>query len=119
MVFPNGLAFSPDERVPYIDDFRRGHIRAFDLAPSGILAKQTDRVFVDINGPEPSGPDGMKVDIAGNVYCGGSGGIYIMGPGVKNSAASFMGATRRLISPSVAMIGERSTSPTGYLGAVK
>ena len=78
MVFPNGLAFSPDESVLYIDDFRRGHIRAFDMAPNGTLAKQTDRVFVDLTGPEPGGPDGMKVDIAGNVYCGGAGGIYIM-----------------------------------------
>ena len=32
MIFPNGLAFSPDESVIYIDDFRRGHIRAFELA---------------------------------------------------------------------------------------
>ena len=77
---PNGLAFSPDESVLYIDDFRRGHIRAFDLAPNGTLAKQTDRVFVDVNGPEPGGPDGMKVDTAGNIYCGGAGGIYIMDP---------------------------------------
>jgi gluconolactonase len=80
MVFPNGLAFSPDESVLYIDDFRRGHIRAFDMAPNGTLAKQTDRVFVDLTGPEPGGPDGMKVDTAGNVYCGGAGGIYIMDP---------------------------------------
>jgi gluconolactonase len=78
MVFPNGLAFSPDESVIYIDDFRRGHIRAFDLASNGTLAKQTDRVFADLRGPEPGGPDGMKVDTAGNVYCGGAGGIYIL-----------------------------------------
>jgi gluconolactonase len=37
-------------------------------------------VFVDLTGPEPGGPDGMKVDTAGNVYCGGAGGIYIMDP---------------------------------------
>jgi gluconolactonase len=80
MVFPNGLAFSPDESVLYIDDFRRGHIRAFDMAPNGTLAKQTDRVFVDVTGPEPGGPDGMKIDTAGNMYCGGAGGIYIMDP---------------------------------------
>jgi gluconolactonase len=80
MVFPNGLAFSPDESVIYIDDFRRGHIRAFDLAANGTLAKQTDRVFADLTGPEPGGPDGMKVDTAGNVYCGGAGGIYILAP---------------------------------------
>ena len=80
MVFPNGLAFSPDESVLYINDFRRGHIRAFDMTPNGTLAKQTDRVFVDLTGPEPGGPDGMKVDTAGNVYCGGAGGIYVMDP---------------------------------------
>jgi gluconolactonase len=80
MVFPNGLAFSPDESMLYINDFRRGHIRAFDVAQNGTLAKQTDRVFVDLTGPEPGGPDGMKVDTAGNVYCGGAGGIYIIDP---------------------------------------
>jgi gluconolactonase len=79
-VFPNGLAFSPDERILYITDFRRGLIRGFDVAPNGTLAKQTDHVFADLSGPEPGGPDGMKVDVAGNVYCGGAGGIYILDP---------------------------------------
>jgi gluconolactonase len=77
---PNGLAFSPDESVLYINDTRRGHIRAFNLLPSGTLAKQTDRVFADLRGPESGVPDGMKVDVAGNVYCGGAGGIYILDP---------------------------------------
>ena len=78
LLVPNGLAFSPDETVLYIDDTRRGHIRAFDLLPNGSLAKQTDRVFADLRGPEPGVPDGMKVDVAGNIYCGGSGGLWIM-----------------------------------------
>jgi hypothetical protein len=50
------------------------HIRVFDLQPNGTLARQTDRVFCS----EPGDPDGMKVDSAGNVYCGGSGGLYII-----------------------------------------
>jgi gluconolactonase len=75
---PNGIAFSPDESVLYINDSRRGHIRAFDAAPNGTLARQTDRVFADLRGSEPGVPDGMKVDSAGNVYCGGSGGLYIL-----------------------------------------
>jgi gluconolactonase len=79
-LFPNGLAFSPDERVLYIIDYLRGHIRAFDVAPNGTLAKQTDHIFADLRGPEPGAPDGMKVDTAGNVYSGGSGGIYILDP---------------------------------------
>src|SRR5712675_3732387 len=51
-IVPNGLAFSPDESILYINDSRRGHIRAFDLAPNGTLARQTDRVFADLRGTE-------------------------------------------------------------------
>ena len=77
-VAPNGLAFSTDEKLMYINDTRRGHIRVFEMLPNGLLAKQTDRVFADLRGPEPGIPDGMKVDTAGNVYCGGAGGLWIM-----------------------------------------
>jgi gluconolactonase len=77
---PNGLAFSPDEKLMYVNDTRRGHIRAFEMLPNGLQAKQTDRVFADLRGNEPGVPDGMKVDSAGNVYCGGAGGIWIMDP---------------------------------------
>ncbi len=77
-VLPNGLAFSPDESILYINDSRRGHIRAFDVQPNGTLAKHSDRVFVDLRGDEPGVPDGMKVDVEGNVYCGGSGGLWMM-----------------------------------------
>ena len=77
-VGPNGIAFTPDERVLYVNDSRRRHIRAFELLPNGMLAKQTDTVFADLAGSEPGVPDGMKVDVAGNVYCGGSGGLYIL-----------------------------------------
>ncbi len=79
-VLPNGLAFSPDESILYINDSRRNHIRAFDVQPNGTLAKYSDRVFVDLRGGEPGVPDGMKVDVEGNVYCGGSGGMWIMAP---------------------------------------
>src|SRR4051812_47987592 len=71
-IFPNGLAFSPDEKFLYVNDTRRGHIRAIELLPNGTLAKQSDRVFVELRGSEPGAPDGMKVDSAGNVYCGGA-----------------------------------------------
>ena len=77
---PNGIAFTPDESVLLVNDSRRRHIRAFDVVPNGTLARQTDRVFADLGGPEPGVPDGMKVDTAGNVYCGGSGGLYILDP---------------------------------------
>lgn len=76
-VTPNGLAFSPDESILYINDSRRGHIRAFDMQPNGTLAIATDRVFADLRGERSGVPDGMKVDVEGNVYCGGSGGVWI------------------------------------------
>ena len=79
-ITPNGLAFSPDESVLYINDSRRGHIRAFDMQPNGTLALATDRVLCDLRGQRPGVPDGMKVDVEGNVYCGGSGGIWVIDP---------------------------------------
>ena len=81
LVFPNGLAFSPDESVLYIDDYRVGHIRAFDVQPNGTLNLATDRVFCKLREPSPvgpDGPDGMKVDVEGNVYCTGPGGVWVI-----------------------------------------
>ena len=92
-VIPNGLAFSPDESVLYINDSRRGHIRAFDLNPNGSLARQTDRVFVDLTGDAPGVPDGMKVDVEGNVYCGGSGGLWVMDSTGRKLGCVVHGAT--------------------------
>ena len=80
MVRPNGLAFSPDERILYVADSRRRHVRAYDLQPNGTAAMETSRVLVDLAGPEPGVCDGIKVDTAGNLYTGGSGGLYILDP---------------------------------------
>ncbi len=82
-ILPNGLMFSPDESVLYVNDSRRGHIRAFDMNPNGTLSRQSDRVFGDLSGSAPGVPDGMKVDVEGNVYCGGSGGIHVLDPSGK------------------------------------
>lgn len=75
---PNGLAFSPDERVLYIDDSPRRHIRAFDVAPDGRLLN--GRLWADMASPEAGSPDGMKVDVEGNVYCTGPGGLWVFRP---------------------------------------
>lgn len=75
---PNGLALSPDEKTLYVDDTRRFHIRAFDVQPDGSLSNS--RIFADIRADEPGVPDGMKVDVDGNVYCTGPGGIWVIAP---------------------------------------
>ena len=91
-VVPNGLAFTPDESVLYVNDSRRGHIRAFDLQPDGTLARASDRVFCDLRGDRPGVPDGMKVDGEGNVYCGGSGGLWILNPNGEHLGTIVHGA---------------------------
>lgn len=65
-VQPNGLAFSPDETILYIDDSSRSHIRAFDMLPNGELG--AERTL-----PGRNVWDGMKVDTAGNLYVTGAG----------------------------------------------
>jgi len=77
-VTPNGLAFSPDENILYVNDTRRQHIRAFEIQANGLPDLASDRIFCDLSGERPGVPDGMKVDIEGNVYCGGSGGIWVI-----------------------------------------
>ena len=77
-ITPNGIAFSPDESVLYVNDTRRQHIRAFDVMPTGALALASDRVICDLSGDRPGVPDGMKVDVEGNMYCGGSGGVWVI-----------------------------------------
>ena len=91
-VVPNGLAFTPDESVLYVNDSRRGHIRAFDVQPDGSLARASDRVFCDLQGDRPGVPDGMKVDVEGNVYCGGSGGLWILDSSGKHLGTIVHGA---------------------------
>ncbi|MHB1317947.1 MAG: SMP-30/gluconolactonase/LRE family protein, partial [Anaerolineae bacterium] len=73
---PNGLAFSPDESVLYIDDSERRQIRAYDVQPGGSLLG--GRVWADMSSPDTGSPDGMKVDSEGNVLCTGPGGIWVL-----------------------------------------
>ena len=93
---PNGLTFSPDESVLYINDYRRGHIRAFDVEPTGTLALATDRVFCELKGERRGAPDGMKVDVEGNVYCTGPGGIWIMNASGKHLGTIVTGVTTNI-----------------------
>jgi gluconolactonase len=70
-IMPNGLAFTPDEKILYINDTERGHIRAFDVAADGTLTN--GRVFAS----RIPGADGIKVDTEGNVYCTSKSGVMV------------------------------------------
>jgi gluconolactonase len=89
--YPNGLAFSPDERVLYVAITRRDErcleekargevcphqfIRAFDVAADGSLSH--NRIFADMASAADGVPDGMKVDVEGRVYCTGPEGVWV------------------------------------------
>ena len=77
-VYPNGLAFTPDESVLYVNDTRLGEIRAYGMRPDGGCGAM--RLFHKLTGSEPGIADGMKVDREGNVYCTGPGGIHVIDP---------------------------------------
>ena len=74
--YPNGLAFSPDEKVLYVANSRQDKcIRAFDVQPDGSVTNS--RVFGDLSSEHEEVPDGMKVDMEGRVFCTGPGGTWI------------------------------------------
>ena len=75
MALPNGLAFSPDESVLYVDDSAHKHIRAFDVRADGSLTNS--RILMKFDSNDPGVPDGMKVDQQGNVFCTGPGGVWV------------------------------------------
>jgi gluconolactonase len=78
--YPNGLAFSPDERTLYVANTRwTQYIHAFELDAAGTVVRR--RVFADMSSDEKVGvPDGMKVDVEGRVYCTGPGGTWVFAP---------------------------------------
>jgi gluconolactonase len=81
---PNGLAFSPDESVLYIVESRSvpRKILAYDVESGKSLAHR--RVLIDAG---PAGtPDGLRVDVDGNLWCGwgmgaeGLDGVHVFNP---------------------------------------
>ena len=81
---PNGLAFSPDESVLYIVESRAvpRKILAYDVRGGKALANR--RVLIDA-GPKGT-PDGFRVDVDGNLWCGwgmgeeGLDGVHVFNP---------------------------------------
>jgi gluconolactonase len=76
---PNGLTFSPDESLLYINDSHDGIIRRYSVQPDGTLTGGD--LFVDMrDDPRPGVPDGMKVDEAGRLWTTGAGGVWVIDP---------------------------------------
>lgn len=77
---PNGIAFSPDEKILYVANSDPEHPvwMAYTVLEDGNIAD--GRIFADASdfvGREPGLPDGMKVDEEGYIYATGPGGVWI------------------------------------------
>ncbi|MCH8174423.1 MAG: SMP-30/gluconolactonase/LRE family protein [Proteobacteria bacterium] len=75
---PNGIAFSPDERTLYVanSDAENKVWMAYPVRDDGTLG--TGRVFFDVNDQNETGAaDGLKVDVDGNLFATGPGGVWI------------------------------------------
>jgi gluconolactonase len=80
MTLPNGIAFSPDGATLYVGNYGPDmYIRAYRMGPDGTLSQPRTVIrFPPEKGAD--GPDGMKVDSAGNIWATGPGGIRILTP---------------------------------------
>ncbi|MGB8028184.1 MAG: SMP-30/gluconolactonase/LRE family protein [Terracidiphilus sp.] len=83
---PNGIAFSPGEKFLYVDSTEPKKIwMRYRVLPDGTLADP--KLLYDATAdPRPGGPDGMKVDVEGNIYSAGPGGVVILSPEGKHLA---------------------------------
>src|SRR5579863_1390903 len=82
---PNGLAFSPDEKTFYVANSDEKHKvwMRYDVAADGTVSN--GKVFADVTAEKEDGlPDGMKVDLQGNVYGSGPGGVWVFSPDGKH-----------------------------------
>jgi len=80
---PNGLAFTPDGKKFYVDDDDQKNIRVYDVAPD--MSLTNGRIFGSEVGDKGDGvPDGMKLDVNGNMFVTGPKGIWVWTPEGKH-----------------------------------
>ena len=78
---PNGIAFSPDQQTLYVanSDGAEKVWYAYDVMNDGTISNP--RIFYDVNDQDTDGAaDGMKVDVSGNIFATGPGGVWIFSP---------------------------------------
>lgn len=87
LTFPNGIGFSPDEKILYVavSDGRAPRVVAYDVKADGTV--ENERTYFDAlplrTGGVRGSCDGLKVDRAGNVWATGPGGVLVISPAGK------------------------------------
>jgi len=81
LTLPNGLAFSPDGKTLYVTNFGpERFVNAYDVGADGAISNARTLIKYAPEERRPGGPDGLKVDSAGNIWTTGPGGIRIITP---------------------------------------
>lgn len=87
---PNGIAFSPDEKYLYVDNSQpKKTWMRYRVKADGTLT-DAKLLYDDTADTRPGNPDGMKVDVEGNIYSAGPGGVWIFSPEGKPLATILM-----------------------------
>ena len=83
---PNGIISSNDGKKIYVSDSFLKEWRVYQVGKDGMLDKGT--LFFKPSAVSKNNPDGMTIDVKGNIYCTGLGGICIVTP--KGKAIGFI-----------------------------
>ena len=81
---PNGIAFSPDEKTLYVAQSFADEpvIMAYPL--KGRRTIDAGKVLINVKSgmrpDKPGGLDGLKVDVQGNLFATGPGGVWVITP---------------------------------------
>jgi gluconolactonase len=81
LTLPNGIGFSPDGKTLYVSNFGpRMYVNAYDVGRDGKLSNRRALIEYADHSAGKGGPDGLKVDTAGNIWTTGPGGVRIITP---------------------------------------
>src|SRR3984893_6828060 len=79
----NGLAFSPDDKYLYCNSSRENYVRRYEVLADDTLTN--GKMFIDLSKETERGiTDGLRVDVKGNLYETGPGGVWIISPDGKH-----------------------------------